>query len=111
MHKALLGNPSIDELHLISRVESGKGSIDYRAEYPDLFYGLGNIEGPYKQITLKDDAQPFAINVPRRVDLPLTDKTKKELRRMEYAGVIVRVVLHEKVWIGREVHENSTRYV
>ena len=30
MHKALLGNPSIDEPHLISRVESGKGSIDYR---------------------------------------------------------------------------------
>ena len=40
MHKALLGNPAIDELYLISRVESVKGSIDYRGEYPDLFHGL-----------------------------------------------------------------------
>ena len=82
MHKALLGNPAIDELHLISRVESVKGSIDYRAEYPDLFHGLGKMEVPYK-ISLKDDAQPFAINVPRRIVLPLVDKTKKELRRTE----------------------------
>ena len=42
-------------------------------------------------IALKDDAQPFAINVPRRVALPVMDKIKKELRRMEDAGVIVRV--------------------
>ena len=76
MHKALLGKPAIDELHLISRVESVKGSIDYRAEYPDLFHGLGKMEGPYK-IALKDDAKPFTINVPR-----LMDKTKKELRMM-----------------------------
>ena len=47
---------------------------------------------------LKDDAKPFTINVPRRVALPLMDKiavriasSKKELRRMEDAGVIVRV--------------------
>ena len=90
MHKALLGKPAIDELHLISRVESVKGSIDYRAEYPDLFHGLGKMEGPYK-IALKDDAKPFTINVTRRVALPLMDKTKKELRRMEDAGLIVRV--------------------
>ena len=90
MHKALLGNPAIDELHLISRVDSIKGSIDYRGEYPYPFHGLGKMEGPYK-IALKDDAQPFAINVPRRIALPLMDKTKKELRRMEDAGVIVRV--------------------
>ena len=82
MHKALLGNPAIDELYLFSRVESIKGSIDYRAEYTDLFHGLGKMEGPYK-IALKDDAQSFAINVPRRVALPLVDKIKKELRRME----------------------------
>ena len=93
MHKALLGKPAIDELHLISRAESVKGSIDYRAEYPDLFHGLGKMEGPYK-IALTDYAQPFAINVPRRVALPLMDKTKKELRRMEDAGVIVRVEEH-----------------
>ena len=77
MHNALLGNPAIDELHLISRVESVKGSIACRGEYPDLFHGLGKMEGPYK-IALKDDAQPFAINVPRRVALPLSDGQNKE---------------------------------
>ena len=92
MHKALLGNPAIYELHLITRVESVKGSIDYRAEYPYLCHGLGKMEGPYK-IALKEDAQPFAINVARRVTLPLMDKTKKELIRMEDAGVIVSVEL------------------
>ena len=90
MHKALLGNPAIDELQLISRVEYVKSYINYRGEYPDLFHGLGKMEGPYK-IALKDDAQPFAINVPRRVALPRMDTTKKEPRRMEDAGVIVRV--------------------
>ena len=80
MHNALLGNPAIYELHLITRVESVKGSIDYRAEYPYICHGLGKMEGPYK-IALKEDAQPFAI----RVTLPLMDKTKKELIRMEDA--------------------------
>ena len=89
IHKALLENPAIDELHLISRVEYIKGSTDYRGEYPDLFQGLGKMEGPYK-IALKDDAQPFAINVPRRIALPLMDKTKKELKRMEDAGTCNR---------------------
>ena len=90
MYNALLGNPAIDELHLISRVESVKGSIEYRAGYPDFFHGLCKVKGPYK-IALMDDAQPFAVNVPRRVALSLMDKTKKDLRRMEDAGVIVRV--------------------
>ena len=55
MHKALLGKPAIYELHLISRVESVKGSIDYHAEYPYLFHGLGKMKGPYKS-ALMDDA-------------------------------------------------------
>ena len=76
LSKALLGNPAIDQLHLISRVESIKGSMDYRGEYPDLFHGLGKMEGPYK-IALKDDAQPFTINVPRRVALSLMEKQRK----------------------------------
>ena len=69
-------DPAIDELHLISRVESVKGSIDYRAEYPDLFHGLGKMEGPYKS-ALKDDDKPFTINVPRWVALPLMEKQRK----------------------------------
>ena len=68
---------------MISRVESVEGATDeYHREFPDLFNGLGKMEGPYT-ITLKENAQPFAVNVPRRVALPLMEKTKTELKRME----------------------------
>ena len=50
--KALLGNPAKDELHMISRVESVKGSIVNRGEYPHLFHGLGKMKGPYTIILL-----------------------------------------------------------
>ena len=91
IHKALLGNPAIDALRLISRVESVEGATDeYHREFPDLFNGLDKMEGPYT-ITLKENAQPFAVNVPRRVALPLMEKTKRELKRMEALGVISKV--------------------
>ena len=89
--KALLGNPAIDALRLISRVESVEGATDeYHREFPDLFNGLGKMEGPCT-ITLKENAQPFAVNVPRRVALPLMEKTERELKRMEALGVISKV--------------------
>ena len=42
-------------------------------------------------ITLKGDAQPFAIYVPRKVLLPLYQQTKKELDKMLETGVISKV--------------------
>ena len=48
------------------------------------------MEDPYK-IALNDDAQPLAINVPKRVYLPRMDNIRKELRRMEDAAVIGRI--------------------
>ena len=90
MHKALLGNPTIEALQLISRVESVECATDYRKEYPQLFNGLGKMEGSYT-IALKEGAQPYSVNVPRRVALPLMDRTKRELKRMEELGVITRV--------------------
>ena len=71
--------------------ESVEGATDeYHREFPDIFNGLGKMEGPYT-ITLKENAQPFAVNVPRRVALPLMEKTKRELKRMEALGVISKV--------------------
>ena len=72
-------------------MESVEGATDeYHREFPDLFNGLGKMEGPYT-ITLKENAQPFAVNVPRRVALPLMEKAKRELKRMEALGVISKV--------------------
>ena len=74
--------------------EQAANSSAYKAkivtEYPELFRGLGKIQGEY-QIKLKDSAQPFALHVPRKVPLPLLGKTKAEIDRMLTMNVISRV--------------------
>jgi len=42
-------------------------------------------------ITLKEDANPFQVTVPRKVPLPLYQKTKEELDKMLESGVIAKV--------------------
>ena len=71
--------------------EEAANSSAYKAkivtEYPELFKGLGEIQGDY-QIKLRDNAQPFAFHVPRKVPLPLLGKTKAEIDRMLTMNVI-----------------------
>ena len=71
--------------------EEAANSSAYKAkivtEYPKLFKGLGEIQGDY-QIKLRDNAQPFALHVPRKVPLPLLGKTKAEIDRMLTMNVI-----------------------
>ena len=62
----------------------------YQKEYPKLFTGLGEVEGEYK-IKLKSDAQPYVLNSPRRIELPLMDSVKTELERMVKLKVIIPV--------------------
>lgn len=52
--------------------------------------GLGLVQKHYT-IKLKPEAKPFSLKLPPRVPLPLMDKVKKELERMERLGVISRV--------------------
>ena len=59
-------------------------------EYPQLFQGLGKLEGEHT-IILKEDAVPFCLTAPRRVPLPLLDKVKEEIRRLEELDVIETV--------------------
>ena len=69
LSKPLLGKPAIESLNLISRVDIvDKDSC--KANYPELFTGLGLMTGEYK-IRLKPDSTPYAITTPRRVALPL----------------------------------------
>ena len=58
--------------------------------FPQLFEGLGKLEGEYA-IKLRPDSKPFAISVPRRVAVPLMGKVREELERMERLGVIAKV--------------------
>ena len=79
-----------EKLKLVNRVDT-VSSDDYKTKmankYPKLFTGLGQMKDSYT-ITLKEDAKPFAISVPRKVPLPLYRKTKDELDRMLETGVI-----------------------
>lgn len=50
---------------------------------------LGCMVGPPVDIELTDDSKPYHCGVARRVALPLYDRVKEELQRMEQLGVIV----------------------
>ena len=87
----LLGLPALDALQLVKKVEAAySSSIDVKRDFPKVFTGLGNFGEPYS-ITLKDNARPRALFTPRNVPIPLRDKVKKELERMESLGVISSV--------------------
>ena len=57
------------------------------SKHPQLFTGFGQMKETFT-ITLKEDAEPFESSVPRKVPLPLYQKTKDELDRMLETGVI-----------------------
>jgi len=59
-------------------------------QHPELFQGLGTIEGEYN-IVLKHDTKPYALSTPRRVPIPLKSSVERELKRMQELGVICKV--------------------
>ena len=84
----LLGLPA---LNLVVRVDTttGKGT-NIMEEFPTVFQGLGNLSREY-EIKLKPGAKPHALFSPRNVPLPLCNKVKEELNKMESIGVISKV--------------------
>lgn len=89
LHVGLLGRTASVRLNLVAIVDT----IDQeavRTTYPKLCNGLGLVQKPYT-IRLKPDTKPFTLKVPRRVPLPLMDKVKQELERMEKLGVISHI--------------------
>ena len=86
----------------VNEIDSKKKPFDSVAEntklhildqYSKLFEGLGERHGEYK-ILIKPNAKPYALNVARKVPLPLLDKTRKELDKMLDMGVISRAEGH-----------------
>ena len=87
----LLGLPAITALRLLSRVESvDKDLSEVHQQFQGMFEGLGNFGKEYT-IKLREGAHPHAIYTPRSVPIPLRQKVKDELQRMENLGVISRV--------------------
>ena len=93
LKEPLLGRPAIDALNLVQKVDLVNSDDSTRIEhevktmYPNLFKGLGELEGEFS-IKLTPGSTPCAITTPRRVALPLMPKVKEELQRMEKLGVI-----------------------
>ena len=90
LERPLLGRDVAEKLKLVNRVDTVSND-DYKTKmankHPKLFTGLGQMKDSYT-ITLKEDAKPFVIFVPRKVPLPLYRKTKDELDRMLETRVI-----------------------
>jgi len=82
----LLGFPAIQVLQVLKHVNVVTQSIPER--FPTLFTGLGTLKGEHYEIRLKSDARLFALYTPRNVPLPLRQKVKEELSRMQSLGVI-----------------------
>ena len=86
----LLGFPAIWNLNLIQCVDSISTVDAIKQWFAKIFEGLGTLGEEY-QIQLKEDATPYSLYTPRNVPLPLRDKVKEELERMEAMGVISKV--------------------
>ena len=87
----LLGLPAITSLELLCRMDAVACDTDVvHTRYPTLFKGLGTLGDDYT-IKVKDDATPYSLCTPRNVAIPLREKVKVELHRMENNGVISKV--------------------
>ncbi|KAL7827662.1 hypothetical protein SRHO_G00333800 [Serrasalmus rhombeus] len=90
LKSGLFGRTASVALGLVARIDATFCPKTVTEQFPQLFSGLGRMEGKYK-IELKPDAKPYSLSTPRRIPLPLMSKVKKELKRMEDLGVISRV--------------------
>ena len=75
-------------VHFNSSVNSIEA--DTTTLFPELFTGLGKLNTEY-DIKLDPKVQPYAVYAPRRVSLPLRNKVKAELDRLQKLGVIIPV--------------------
>ena len=70
--------------------------------FPKLFQGLVTLDEPY-HIKLKANATPFALFTARSVPLPLLNKMKEHLVKMEATGVISCVEVPTDCCVGMVV--------
>ena len=89
LKNSLLGLPAISGLHLLHRSQT-MGLCEIQEQFKGVFEGLGTMGEEYT-IQLKDGAKPHALHTPRRVPIPLQQKVKEELDRMQELGVISKV--------------------
>ena len=85
----LLSRKACERLNLIS-VNQNKCYVEAVNVDEGLFRGLGQLQTEHS-ITLKDNARPFALNVPRPIPFPLRKAADEALDEMIKNQVIVKV--------------------
>ena len=86
----LLGLPAIEGLSLLCRDDTVSEKQDILSQFPSLYSGLGTM-GPEYEIKLQTDAVLYSIFTPRSIPLPLRDKVREELNKIESDGIITKV--------------------
>ncbi len=76
------------EMNLVRRVDE---VTQHTGGHHQAYGEHGTLKTEPVKILLKDDAQPYAVHTARRVPLPMLQKVKEELQRMEKNGVIEQV--------------------
>ena len=80
----LLGIPAIEALKLLVRINAvDEYTNDIYQRFPHLIQGLGTIDEAY-QVKLKPHVTPHALYAARNVPIPLRDKIREELVKMEH---------------------------
>ncbi|XP_037529171.1 uncharacterized protein LOC119406504 [Rhipicephalus sanguineus] len=87
---SLLTGPGGQPLRVLGSYLTPKATL-----HAELFKGLGTLKDEYV-IRLKPDAVPFSLSVPipcpsRRIPIPLLEVVRRELDKLESAGVIRRI--------------------
>ncbi|XP_064212700.1 uncharacterized protein K02A2.6-like [Tribolium castaneum] len=85
--KELVASDSVIR-HVTSRKADEKFQHKMMVKYPEVFKGLGTLKNFEYTIEVKSDAQPWTLNTPRRIPLPMMDVVKKELDKMIREDVI-----------------------
>ena len=60
-------------------------TVNVKKHFANVFSGLGNLGEEY-HIKLKEDAVPYSLFTPWNVAIPLREKVRKGLKRMEAWG-------------------------
>ena len=82
----LLGLPAITALGLATHVDAtieANPKTELLAKFPGIFQVLGKLGKEYETY-LKPDARPNSLFTPQHVPLPLRQRVREELNRMEY---------------------------
>ena len=90
LRRNLMGLPAITSLDVARQIGETIVASNVKEHFPKIFDGLGNLGEEYL-VKLKGDAVPYSLFTPRNVAIPLHEKVREELMRMEALGIISKV--------------------